>query len=230
MIRPRRRNADRRRRELERRAATSGPEEQAELLRERVRQGELELERVEIAAALEHPAAVLVAEPHPAEDLRELQVELIDRFGLLPEPARNLLRIAGIKQRAAALGIDVAAVSTIDKVMSASDIVVTTTPSSEPLVQAAGLKPGQHVTAMGSDADHKTELAPDVLAAADFYVCDSYAQCLKQGELRAAVAAGAVAPDLAHLELGAVIASGSPARSTMALPSPVKVWAEVQLK
>ena len=41
-----------------------------------------------------------------AEELRELQVELIDRFGLLPEPARNLLRIAGIKQRAAALGID----------------------------------------------------------------------------------------------------------------------------
>jgi transcription-repair coupling factor (superfamily II helicase) len=38
-----------------------------------------------------------------AEELRELQVELIDRFGLLPEPARNLLRIAGIKQRAAAL-------------------------------------------------------------------------------------------------------------------------------
>ncbi len=41
-----------------------------------------------------------------AEDLRELQVELIDRFGLLPEPARNLLRIAGIKLSAAALGID----------------------------------------------------------------------------------------------------------------------------
>jgi transcription-repair coupling factor (superfamily II helicase) len=41
-----------------------------------------------------------------ADELREFQVELIDRFGLLPEPARNLLRIAGIKQRAAALGIE----------------------------------------------------------------------------------------------------------------------------
>ena len=37
---------------------------------------------------------------------RELQVELIDRFGLLPSPARNLLRIAAIKQRATALGIE----------------------------------------------------------------------------------------------------------------------------
>ncbi len=39
-------------------------------------------------------------------DLRDLQLELIDRFGLLPEPARNLMRIAAIKQSAAALGIE----------------------------------------------------------------------------------------------------------------------------
>ncbi len=40
-----------------------------------------------------------------AADLRELQVELIDRFGLLPEAAKYLLQIASIKQQAAALGI-----------------------------------------------------------------------------------------------------------------------------
>jgi transcription-repair coupling factor (superfamily II helicase) len=39
-------------------------------------------------------------------DLRELQVELIDRFGLLPDAARNLLRIASIKQLATASGIE----------------------------------------------------------------------------------------------------------------------------
>ena len=41
-----------------------------------------------------------------AEELRELQVELIDRFGLLPDRAKNLLRIAAIKKSAAALGIE----------------------------------------------------------------------------------------------------------------------------
>ena len=41
-----------------------------------------------------------------ADDLRELQVELIDRFGLLPEAAKNLLRIAAIKQLAVGLGIE----------------------------------------------------------------------------------------------------------------------------
>jgi transcription-repair coupling factor (superfamily II helicase) len=41
-----------------------------------------------------------------ADELRDLQVELIDRFGLLPDAARNLLRIAAIKQLASALGIE----------------------------------------------------------------------------------------------------------------------------
>ena len=40
------------------------------------------------------------------EELRDLQVELIDRFGLLPAAAKNLMRMAALKQRAAALGIE----------------------------------------------------------------------------------------------------------------------------
>ncbi|HIN81864.1 MAG TPA: transcription-repair coupling factor [Chromatiales bacterium] len=38
-------------------------------------------------------------------ELRELQVELIDRFGLLPEPAKNLFRVSELKLKAAPLGI-----------------------------------------------------------------------------------------------------------------------------
>ncbi len=38
--------------------------------------------------------------------LRELQVEMIDRFGLLPEPAGNLIAVARLRQRARALGIE----------------------------------------------------------------------------------------------------------------------------
>ncbi len=41
-----------------------------------------------------------------AEELREMQVELIDRFGLLPDATKNLMRMAALKQRAAALGIE----------------------------------------------------------------------------------------------------------------------------
>jgi transcription-repair coupling factor (superfamily II helicase) len=47
-----------------------------------------------------------IASADSREQLRDLQVEMIDRFGLLPEPAKNLMRIAEIKRDAVMLGID----------------------------------------------------------------------------------------------------------------------------
>ena len=47
---------------------------------------------------------ISAAETH--DELRELQVELIDRFGLLPDATKNLLRLAAIKKRATLLGIE----------------------------------------------------------------------------------------------------------------------------
>ncbi len=47
-----------------------------------------------------------IASTVDADDLRELAVELIDRFGLLPHAAKNLLRIAAIRQAATRLGIE----------------------------------------------------------------------------------------------------------------------------
>ncbi len=46
-----------------------------------------------------------IASAADEEALRELQVEMIDRFGLLPAQAKNLFAIAALKLRAAALGI-----------------------------------------------------------------------------------------------------------------------------
>ena len=113
---------------------------------------------------------------------------------------------------AAELGIPVEAASSIEDVTGAADIIVTTTPSHEPLISAKHLQPGQHVTAMGSDAEYKCELNPDVVTRADLFVCDRLAQSIAQGELRPAVAAGVVAPEASYPELGAVIAGQSPAR------------------
>ena len=46
-----------------------------------------------------------IAQASNAEQLREIQVEMIDRFGLLPEPVKNLFTSALIKVRAQQLGI-----------------------------------------------------------------------------------------------------------------------------
>jgi transcription-repair coupling factor (superfamily II helicase) len=46
-----------------------------------------------------------IASADSAEELRELKVEMIDRFGLLPEPTKNLFKITEIKLVASEIGI-----------------------------------------------------------------------------------------------------------------------------
>ena len=46
-----------------------------------------------------------IASAADEQELRELKVELIDRFGLLPEPTKTLMELAAFRQRATALGI-----------------------------------------------------------------------------------------------------------------------------
>jgi transcription-repair coupling factor (superfamily II helicase) len=46
-----------------------------------------------------------IASAHTEEDLRSLQIELIDRFGLLPDATHNLFRQTRLRVRAALLGI-----------------------------------------------------------------------------------------------------------------------------
>jgi ornithine cyclodeaminase len=111
------------------------------------------------------------------------------------------------------LGIDVAAATTAEAAVNGAAIIITTTPASSPLLSAEWLTPGQHVTAMGSDAEHKNELDPGVITRADLYVADSLAQVRRLGELHHAIAAGRVAADAAFPELGAVIAGRAPGRT-----------------
>jgi len=88
------------------------------------------------------------------------------------------------------LGIRAEAVADPRDVVAQSQLVVTTTPAEEPLLQADWLHPGLHITAMGSDQAGKNEIDPAALVAADLYVCDRLSQCEKLGELRSAIEAG----------------------------------------
>ena len=46
-----------------------------------------------------------IASAADAAALRELQVEMIDRFGLLPQPVKNLFAVAELRQAAARIGV-----------------------------------------------------------------------------------------------------------------------------
>jgi len=63
-------------------------------------------------------------------------------------------------------------------------LLITATPSREPLVHAADIQPGTHISAVGSDSPGKRELDPHILRQAALLLVDSLQQCEKLGELQ----------------------------------------------
>ena len=104
------------------------------------------------------------------------------------------------------LEMPVAASDDLESAVAAADIIVTTTPSSSPLIMSSWLRPGQHITAMGSDQAHKNELDPKCFLNADPYVPDRRSQTEKLGELHHALLAGTADPEGSYPELGEIAA------------------------
>jgi len=128
------------------------------------------------------------------------------------QPERAAATAARLSER---LGLPVHAATESRAAVAGADIVVTTTPADRPILMADWLEPGQHVTAMGSDAEHKNELDPAILSRADLYVADRLTQTRRLGELHHAIAAGTAAADREFPELGAVIAGQAMGRPSI---------------
>ena len=107
--------------------------------------------------------------------------------------------------------LDVEAVEEPAAAAAEADVLVTATPSTEPLLSQKMLHPGLHVTAVGSDAENKQEVSAEAVKSADRFVCDSIAQSKRLGELRAAIEQGF---DLSNaIELGQVVDGSKQGRS-----------------
>jgi ornithine cyclodeaminase len=105
-------------------------------------------------------------------------------------------------------GISAEAVADPERVVREADLLVTVTPSRTPIVRAEWLRPGLHVTAVGSDTPGKQELEAACLERADLLVSDRASQCAAFGEL-------AHAPHvLVHAELGEIVAGLKPGRTS----------------
>ncbi|RWY66394.1 ectoine utilization protein EutC [Rhizobium sp. WSM1325] len=114
---------------------------------------------------------------------------------------------------AAKLGFSVTATPDARGAVTGADLIVTTTPSETPIIDAGWLEPGQHLTAMGSDAEHKNEIDPAAIAVADLYVADSLKQTRRLGELHHAIDGGLVADDAIFAELGQIVAGRTRGRT-----------------
>jgi ornithine cyclodeaminase len=125
--------------------------------------------------------------------------------------ARNEEKSVLFQSDMAKKGFTVAIVSCVEELCRSSNLIVTTTPSTTPLILADWVMPGTHITAVGSDGGGKQELDAAVLAKADHCVVDSISQCVLLGESHFAIAAGLI--DETDLkELGAIISGDETGR------------------
>jgi len=87
-------------------------------------------------------------------------------------------------EMAAKLGIPVAAVSSAEQAVREMDIVVTSTTSTNPVVEGRWLTPGTHLNAIGANFPQKHELDAEAIRRCDVIVADSREQSkIEAGDL-----------------------------------------------
>jgi ectoine utilization protein EutC len=130
-------------------------------------------------------------------------------FGIIPEEV-ELYAVDMARQ----LEVEVIQADDPETVVRQSEVVVTATPSQKPYLQSNWLHPGLHITCMGSDAEHKQELFPDVFKRADLVVCDRKSQAFRLGELHHAQDEGIITEDEQVFELGELTSGSKPGRQS----------------
>jgi ornithine cyclodeaminase/alanine dehydrogenase-like protein (mu-crystallin family) len=100
----------------------------------------------------------------------------------------------------------------LDIATADSDVIVTCTTATTPFLGPRHVAPGAFVAAVGADSPDKSELQPALFRGAKVVV-DVLGQALAMGDLRHAVAAGAIAVEQVHAELGEVVAGVKSGRS-----------------
>ncbi len=129
-------------------------------------------------------------------------------FSLDP-PERKQAFVDDMKSR---LNVEVVLAENGADLVAMSDVVVTTTPSRKAFFSPEWVKPGLHITSMGSDAEDKQELYADVFKKTDVIACDLLSQSTRLGELRAVKEAGIMTDFSSVRQIGEVISGKKPGR------------------
>src|SRR5208282_5323623 len=115
------------------------------------------------------------------------------------------------KEMSAELGIDVRPAESIEQVVKNSDIVVTTTQSTSPIIKAEWLKPGLHINIIGADDAPKIEVEGAALKRADKLVI-SAKDCFLAGQFRKPIEQGIISENDVYGNIGEIIAGIKPGR------------------
>ncbi len=101
-------------------------------------------------------------------------------------------------------GIEVVAVDTAEHAVRGADVICCATTSTEPVFDAAWVRPGTHVNGIGAFRPGMVELPPALFARAALVAIDAREAALEEaGDLLAAIEAGAIA-EAALVEIGTI--------------------------
>jgi ornithine cyclodeaminase len=114
---------------------------------------------------------------------------------------------------AAGLGLPARVAATVESAVADADIICTTTPAVDPILNGAAVRPGTHVNLVGSAIPTTAEADVALVARSEFYADYREAALAQAGELRNAIAAGAVTADHIRGEIGEVLLGKAPGRS-----------------
>ena len=100
---------------------------------------------------------------------------------------------------------------TLDELGAQADVIITITSSFAPILKQAQIRPGTHLSCIGTDTVGKQEVEAGLVAAARLFT-DEVAQSVTLGECQHAVAAGLVT-ESDITPIGAVITGAHPGRA-----------------
>ena len=130
-----------------------------------------------------------------------------ERVAAIAERVADILAAAGVE-----CSYDISVADDSAEACAWADAIITATPSSEPVLEDAWVKPGTHISALGADMPGKQETPSALQARAALFV-DDRAQSVASGELEVAICEGAISPDDIAAELGEVVAGQHPGRA-----------------
>jgi ornithine cyclodeaminase len=181
----------------------------------------LTVRRTAAASAL---GAVLLARP----DCRTLLV--IGTGALAPALARahlaaqpNLARVlvwGRTPAKAEALagglradGVAASAAPALDAAIAGADTIVAATTAKQPIIRAAAVRPGTHLSLVGAFTPAMAEAEPALMPRARLFADDRASILLKGGEVAQAIKAGLIGEDAIEADLAEMLRDGAPTRA-----------------
>lgn len=110
-------------------------------------------------------------------------------------------------------GIEAKATDTIKEAVVGADVLLTTTPSREPVVKSKWVGEGTHINGIGADAPGKQELDSHIFQKAKI-VIDCWEQASHSGQINIPIQEGLIRKSDIHGKIGDVIIGAIPGRTS----------------